>query len=90
MTRKRFVKLLMALGYDRNEANEVAWRVQREGYSYETAYKLVNCTHLFIPKLADSLRREIEKATKTISRMTTALTAAVVAFREAYAEAVTQ
>ena len=34
-TRKRFVKLLMANGYSRNEANEKAKRARRLGYSYQ-------------------------------------------------------
>lgn len=34
MTRKRFVKLLMALGYSRNWANTRAEQARRVGYSY--------------------------------------------------------
>ena len=34
MTRKRFVKLMMGLGYSRNEANSVAARANRYGVSY--------------------------------------------------------
>lgn len=38
MTRKRFVKLIMARGYSRNEANELARAVVEDGGSYEREY----------------------------------------------------
>ena len=37
MTRKRFVKLLMAAGYDRNEANAAAADARSRGIEYSTA-----------------------------------------------------
>lgn len=30
ISRKRFVKLLMSIGYQRNEANKIAWRYHEE------------------------------------------------------------
>lgn len=39
MTRKRFVKLLMADGYSRNEANIVATAARNCGFDYKPAYK---------------------------------------------------
>ncbi len=41
MTRKRFVKLLMAEGYSRNGANKVAGATIRGGYSYAEGYAIV-------------------------------------------------
>ena len=37
MTRKRFVKLLMAAEYDRNKANEIAAAARKGGVKYSTA-----------------------------------------------------
>ena len=39
MTRKKFIKYLMALGYDRNEANDVAELVQLAGYTYAAMWE---------------------------------------------------
>lgn len=44
MTRKRFVKLLMARKWTRNEANEIAMNVYAYGYrkgNYNSQYKFV-------------------------------------------------
>jgi len=38
MTRKKFVKQLMAAGYDRNTANALAWSLQRAGAVYAEEY----------------------------------------------------
>lgn len=38
MTRKRFVKLLMAYGYSRNEAQWIADSANRDNCSYEEAF----------------------------------------------------
>lgn len=38
MTRKRFVKLLMADGYSRNKANSIARETSAEGVSYSIKY----------------------------------------------------
>ena len=34
ISRKRFVKLLMSIGYQRNEANKIAWRYHKEKGKY--------------------------------------------------------
>lgn len=39
MTRKRFVKLLMAKGYGRNTAAAFAWTVERDHVSYAGTYE---------------------------------------------------
>lgn len=41
MTRKRFVKLLMAEGIGRNEANAAAEIARKNGESYERSYNLM-------------------------------------------------
>lgn len=52
MTRKRFIKLLMAEGYSRNEANELAMDVD-EGFSYDELY----CIHCAMPQIIDIIGR---------------------------------
>lgn len=39
MTRKRFVKRMMGLGYSRNEANDLAERARRYGMSYDARWR---------------------------------------------------
>lgn len=34
ITRKRFIKLLMSIGYQRNEANKIAWKYHEEKGKY--------------------------------------------------------
>lgn len=38
MTRKRYVKLMMALGYSRNTANACARKVAKKGITYQQDY----------------------------------------------------
>ena len=40
MTRKRYTKLLMSRGYDRNEAQRKAEQAQKSGLSYREAYMM--------------------------------------------------
>ena len=53
MTRKRFVKLLMARGYDRDEANERALEVVESGGSYERAYTEIVISFKVLDMLPD-------------------------------------
>lgn len=62
MTRKRFVKLLMADGYSRNEANEVADDA-KEGYTYNFLYSL----HCVMRDNPSFLEYFIEKVTNAVS-----------------------
>lgn len=80
MTRKRFVKLLMAKGYSRNSANAAAICAQNKGYSYETAYRLATA----IPNLVDRLAPAIKNIADTAWKMSKALAAGFAAFGEAY------
>ena len=43
MTRKRFVKQLMSIGYSRNEANEEARTAVSVGVSYDSKYSYILC-----------------------------------------------
>lgn len=67
MTRKRFVKLLMADGYSRNEANDLAADVN-EGFSYDKLY----CIHCAMPQIGDicgRLKTDIEAAVERICEL---------------------
>ena len=81
MTRKRFVKLLMAQGYSRNEANLYATRARVLGHSYETAYYLINIKSVHITGEA------VRNAMQTITKIMNAVGAGVTAFSRAYTEA---
>lgn len=83
MTRKRFVKLLMAKGYDRNWANDMAMVAQKKGYRYEKAYRMATG----IPDLVDNLAPAIVNLAETVSKLATALGAGFAAFCEAYISA---
>ena len=90
MTRKRFVKLLMAQGYDRNEANEKALCVQREGGSYKEAYAAETDFLRSCKAMVDGICASVQRLSETIGRMAAAFSAGVAAFGEAYAEAMNQ
>ena len=52
MTRKRFIRLLMADGYDRNSAHAYVRFVNANGKSYKTAYD----TYLSVRRFGDIAR----------------------------------
>jgi len=83
MTRKRFVKLMMARGYSRNEANALALVARYKGDSYEKAYRMAT----IIPDLVDRLTEAFENVVDTAWRMAKALTAGFAAFGEAFRSA---
>ena len=88
MTRKRFVKLLMADGYSRNQANTIAASAQRVGLTYSNAYRaesntldaLAKIKDIDITALCDAIRNIAEAATKVAS----AIAKAAAAFAETY------
>lgn len=59
MTRKRFVKLLMADGYSRNRANSIARDTVADGCSYELRHLLLRLGNDFpniaLPDLKDAI-----------------------------------
>lgn len=86
MTRKRFVKLLMADGYSRNEANALAVDARRYGYSKvynaESAMRAakINLNNIDITAVCDAIRKFADIAQK----MAVAIGKAVTAFAEVY------
>ena len=69
MTRKRFIKLLMARGYERNEANERAWKVVADGGSYERAYAEIVVAH----SLLDAIPNFVANVSSAIESFAAAL-----------------
>lgn len=55
MTRKRFVKLCMARGYSRNEAQELALDARQKGRSYAEAMGIVDASRVVFPQLAGAI-----------------------------------
>ena len=90
MTRKRFVKLLMAEGYSRNSANKIADDLRMDGYSYAEGYdhivRLVPLVQAMIPVVADAARAAAEAIGKIARAACDAATAAIRAFNAAMIE----
>ena len=83
MTRKRFVKLLMAKGYSRNSANGVAEAVRANGKTYVEAYKAVKAT----VDITQIISETVVKLYESIGRIARALSAGFAAFSAAYSSA---
>lgn len=78
MKRKKFIKKLMAAGYDRNEAAALAADAVATGWSYEEAYAPYRL-------LFDGyLRESAEQMFEMLLRVSTGIVNGVVAFGEAY------
>lgn len=70
MTRKRFIRLLMAEGIQRNKANEIAWTTQKSGVPYADAYFCMH--HPFIAsfnKTVGQLKKAAVTAGETLRRI---------------------
>lgn len=51
MTRKKFVKLLMSHGFQRNKANDMACTVRHNGIDYETFYEYASGSPVYVLSL---------------------------------------
>lgn len=97
MTRKRYVKLLMAHGVSRNVANLCAQEVVEEGVSYQEDYDaqaktlgLINSSkemREIMLRWSQSITEAMAEVAATVARMSEALVAGFAAFSEAYNEA---
>ena len=92
MTRKRFVKLLMAQGYGRNLANEFAKAANARGKSYKDEYDA--SFHSFeqlrasFPRIdTEAMYSALVKVADVAARVANALSAGFAAFSEAYRSA---
>lgn len=82
MTRKKFVKQLMAIGYSRNEAEATAHTVAMQGASYEQAmewakigYRSRDYLTGLGARLAEITRPTVEAAAEIIRKFTEAVSA---------------
>lgn len=90
MTKKRYIKLLMAQGRSRNYANECAQEVAAAGgsCSYEEAYALsyaLDRTNWV--SAAHQLGEAIESITASMIKVVNAVAAGIAAFGEAFRDA---
>lgn len=67
MTRKRFVKLLMARGYDRNEANQIA-KDGKMGQTYAERYSLISF-YLDFHGNMESVREALDRICAAIAKL---------------------
>ena len=82
MTRKRYIKLLMSRGYDRNEAQRKAEQVRKSGLSYREAY-MKDCRWL---TLTGSINNLAENLQEQIRKIACAVSSGLQAFAETVAE----
>lgn len=91
MTRKRFVKLLMAAGYDRNEANAAAAAARSRGVGYSTACIASTAILSIGNKLntinIDAVCDAIRAVAVAAQQVASAICKAMTAFAEAYTAA---
>lgn len=72
MTRKRFVKMLMADGRTRNEANFNALIARTHGYSYDDAFDMIeHCGTLYSPS-------QIEQSVRCLANAISAVFPAII------------
>ena len=71
MTRKRYVKLLMALGMDRNEANAAACLCRATGKTYAADYK-ASAPWMRLHMAARRVKKAFEKIGRTAAATLTA------------------
>ena len=84
MTRKRFIKLLMAEGYSRNEANQIAEDVRADGLTYAEGFDQVT---RMLPVIQEALQRMMEAVQPVVDaiwKVSCALSEAVKAFAETF------
>lgn len=90
MTRKRFVKLLMAEGYSRNGANEIADEVLEDGFSYAEGYEYVMRMLTLVQETLQALSDEVHRSVEIIGRFAGAACDAVSAAVKAFSAAMSQ
>ncbi len=101
MTRKRFIKLLMSQGYDRNGANEIADKVRESkipyanGYKYhqetkrvlqEVLPKIQEAVYDIVPKLANALASTMEAVKIAAAKCAEGFSAFAERYRNAMSE----
>lgn len=87
MTRKRFVKLLMAEGYSRNKANSIARETSTEGWSYSLKYYFLDFVNK-CPDFTEMTNTAIKKMVDVIVDVIPSVVEAIMTLMPAAVEAV--
>ena len=90
MTRKRFVKLLMAKGYDRNIANKIAAEDNAKGKTYAEGYAEFEQVEKLLDMLVPAWTKTMERVTKVVEKVAQAISEGAAAFSKAYAAAMAE
>ena len=69
MTRKRFIRLVMAEGIQRNRANEIARTVQKSGVPYADAYSTMMNPFIKLRKSWEKMQEAALRAGDAIRRV---------------------
>lgn len=97
MTRKRYVKLLMSMGYSRNVANACARKVVEKGINYQQDYNerlemaqdllgppILTCTSADMQRAFRELSEAAARAAEKMAVVVDALALGIRAFSEAF------
>ena len=68
MTRKKFIKKLMAEGFSRNEANKIAIKSRESGLPYQKYYKC-ECQWLKLSVAMKKAGNSLKKVSKSINKL---------------------
>ncbi len=85
MTRKRYIKLLMFRGYDRNEAQREAEQARKSGLSYREAY-MKDCRWFTLTGSINNLGEHLQEQIRKIGKIACAVSSGLQAFAETVAE----
>lgn len=85
MTRKRYIKLLMSRGYDRNEAQREAEQARKSGLSYREAY-MKGCRWFTLTGSINNLGEHLQEQIRKIGKIACAVSSGLQAFAETVAE----
>ena len=85
MTRKRYTKLLMSRGFDRNEAQRKAEQAQKSGLSYREAY-MKDCRWITLTGSINNLAENLQEQIRKIGKIACAVSSGLQAFAETVAE----
>lgn len=80
MTRKRFVKLCMARGYSRNEAQELALDARQKGRSYAEAMGIMDASRVVLPQITEYIAGAIAEIGRVAAAAAEGFAAALEAF----------
>ena len=92
MTRKRFIKKLMSIGYSRNDANLEARAAVGRGFSYDSEYFYILCKKngLVPPKWSEAIGEAAIRMRQKIADMTRTIFEVIPTIVEAICEVIPQ